>query len=175
MWHKLALSLFRIVAIAGIAYYIWKELKRGVKTEYLIAIGLIFTGALGNLIDSMFYDYLFTFDPCNFYNQLEGSGNIIECQHQTGHGEVYTLKHEVRHHGFLLGSVVDMFQFNVTWPQWMPGVGGNQIFPAIWNLADACITCGVGMILIRNKTYFPKEKSEEEDKEESASDTSEEN
>jgi signal peptidase II len=159
MWHKLALSLFRIIAIAGIGYYIWMELKRGVKTEYLLAIGLIFTGAVGNLIDSMLYDYIFTFDPCNFYNQLKGSENFIQCEHQSPHGGGYTIIHEVRHHGFLLGNVVDMFQFNVSWPQWVPWLGGGQIFPAIWNLADACITCGVGMVLIRNRTYFPKEKN----------------
>ena len=71
----------------------------------------------------------------------------------------YTSTHEIRHTGFLLGNVVDMFQFNVRWPSWMPWVGENQVFPAIWNFADACITCGVGMILLRNKKYFPKGKS----------------
>ena len=159
MWHKLALSIFRIIAISGIGYYMWTEYKKGVATEYLIAISLIFSGAAGNLIDSAFYDYIFTFDPCNFYNQMEGSNNFVTCTHMGLHGTTYTSTHEIRHTGFLLGNVVDMFQFNVRWPSWMPWVGENQVFPAIWNFADACITCGVGMILLRNKKYFPKEKS----------------
>ena len=155
MWHKLALSIFRIIAILGIGYYIWTELKKNVKTDFLIAVGFIFAGAIGNLIDSAFYDYIFTFDPCNFYNQMEGSGNWVSCS--DGHGGNYA-PFEVRHHGFLLGNVVDMFQFNATWPSWVPWLGKSQIFPAIWNFADACITCGVGIIIVRNKTYFPKEK-----------------
>ena len=77
MWHKLALSIFRIIAILGIGYYIWTELKKNVKTDFLIAVGFIFAGAIGNLIDSAFYDYIFTFDPCNFYNQMEGSGRWV--------------------------------------------------------------------------------------------------
>ena len=158
IWHKLALSIFRILAIIGIGYYMWTELKKNVKTDFLIAIGLIFAGAIGNLIDSAFYDYLFTFDPCNFYNQMEGSGNFIKCTYTASNGLTYETVQEVRHYGFLLGNVVDMFQFNVTWPSWVPWVGDSQIFPAIWNFADACITCGVGMIIVRNRTYFPKEK-----------------
>ena len=64
---------------------------------------------------------------------------------------------EVRHQGFLLGNVVDMFQFNGSWPTWVPFVGGNEMFPAIWNLADGSITVGVIMVLLRQRTYFPKE------------------
>jgi signal peptidase II len=54
-----------------------------------------------------------------------------------------------------------MFQFNGTWPTWVPFLGGNDMFPAIWNLADGSITVGVVMVLIRQRTYFPKEKKEE--------------
>ena len=157
IWAKLSLSIFRIVAIIAIGYYLWLELKKGSKVEYLIAISLVFIGALGNLIDSMFYDFIFTFDPCNYYNYMEGTGNFEKCI-QTIHGQEYSRAIEVRHHGFLLGNVVDMFQFNVQWPTSIPYIGGKQIFPAIWNFADFCISSGVGMILIRNRTYFPKEK-----------------
>lgn len=157
IWAKLSLSIFRIVAIIAIGYYLWLELKKGSKVEYLIAISLVFIGALGNLIDSMFYDFIFTFDPCNYYNYMEGTGNFEKCV-QTIHGQEYSRAIEVRHHGFLLGNVVDMFQFNVQWPTSIPYIGGKQIFPAIWNFADFCISSGVGMILIRNRTYFPKEK-----------------
>jgi len=65
---------------------------------------------------------------------------------------------EVRHQGFLFGNVVDMFQFDAIWPSWVPWLGGSQVFPAIWNVADAAISVGVIMVLIRQKAYFPKTK-----------------
>lgn len=152
VWAKLSLSIFRIVAIIGIAWYWIKQAKEGAKLEFLIAIGFIFAGAIGNLIDSMLYDFIFKFDPCLTFNHLEGSGIKRTCEY---FGEV-----EVRHQGFLFGNVVDMFQFDMHWPTWMPVIGGNEVFPAIWNLADGAITVGVVMILIRQKSYFPKEKKE---------------
>ena len=153
MWHKLALSLFRVVAIFGLAYYIFTEAKKGAKMEFLVAVGFVFAGATGNLLDSMFYDFFFTFNPCEGFNQLQGSGVKMNC---TDYGFTYPV--EVRHKGFLFGNVVDMFQFNVNWPKWIPYVGGNQIFPAIWNVADACITLGIFTIILRQKVYFPKKK-----------------
>jgi signal peptidase II len=54
-----------------------------------------------------------------------------------------------------------MFQFNGTWPTWVPFLGGKEMFPAIWNLADGSITIGVIMVLFRQRTYFPKVKKEE--------------
>jgi len=152
IWAKLSLSIFRIIAITGIAWYWIKQAKEGAKLEFLIAIGFIFSGAIGNLIDSMLYDFIFKFDPCLTFNHLEGSGIKRTCEY---FGEV-----EVRHQGFLFGNVVDMFQFDMHWPKWMPGIGGNEVFPAIWNLADGAITVGVVMILLRQKSYFPKEKKE---------------
>ena len=156
MWHKLALSLFRVVAICALAYYIFTEAKKGAKMEFLVAVGFVFAGATGNLLDSMFYDFFFPFNPCEGFNQLQGSGVKMNC---TDYGFTYPV--EVRHKGFLFGNVVDMFQFNVNWPKWVPYVGGNQIFPAIWNIADACITLGIFTIILRQKVYFPKKKEEE--------------
>lgn len=149
VWHKLFLSIFRLVAIVLIAYYMYREAKKGATLEFLIAVGLIFTGATGNLIDSMFHDFIYPFNPCHQYSWMDGSGVFDRCSD-------YPMDIEVRHHGFMLGSVVDMFQFDFTWPNWVPWLGGNEIFPAIWNLADACISIGVGMILLRQKKYFPK-------------------
>ncbi len=157
MWGKLALTLFRIVAIIGIVYYIIKEARRGASLEFLVVVGFICAGATGNLIDSLFYDLIFPFNPCEGFNQLEGSGIKMDC---TDYGFTYPV--EVRHRGFLFGNVVDMFQFNVEWPLWMPWLGGSQIFPAIWNVADACISLGIFTVLIRQKKYFPKETSESE-------------
>jgi signal peptidase II len=157
IWHKLALSIFRLIAIGFIVYYLVKQAKKGASLEFLLVFGLILAGATGNLIDSMFYDYFFTLNPCDTFNQLSGSGIKGVC---TDYGFNYPV--ELRHQGFMLGSVVDMFQFNVNWPKWVPGVGGEQIFPAIWNVADASISTGVILILIRQRVYFPKKKVTEE-------------
>lgn len=154
MWHKLALSIFRILAIGFIIFYIVRESKKAeVRTEYLLAVGLILSGAAGNLIDSMIYDFLFTFNPCEGFNQLPGSGKFMNCK---DYGFEYQV--EVRHRGFLLANVVDMFQFEAFWPKWVPIVGGGQVFPAIWNVADSCISVGIGWIIIRQRTFFPKKK-----------------
>ncbi len=154
IWHKLALSIFRILAIGFIIYYIARESKKvEIKTEYLMAVGLILSGAAGNLIDSMVYDFIFSFNPCEGFNQLPGSGNFMDCK---DYGFKYQV--EVRHRGFLLANVVDMFQFEAYWPKWVPVVGGGQVFPAIWNVADSCISVGIGWIIIRQRTFFPKKK-----------------
>ena len=151
MWHKLALSIFRIIAIVGIGYYWYKQSLAGARREFLIAVGLIFAGATGNLIDSMCYDFIFPFDPCIGFNQLDGSGVKATCY------ESFVV--ERRHTGFLLGNVVDMFKFQATWPKGMPWLGGSEVFPAIWNLADGSITIGVVMVFLRQRTYFPSKKN----------------
>lgn len=150
-WHKLALSIFRIIAIIGIGYYWFQQAKKGVKREFLIAVGLILAGAAGNLIDSMFYDFIFKYDPCMPFNHLEGSGIKTDCGI---FGQV-----ETRNTGFLFANVVDMFKFEAHWPQWIPGIGGNEVFPAIWNLADFAISAGIVLIFIRQRNYFPKNKA----------------
>jgi signal peptidase II len=156
-WAKLSLSIFRIVAIVAITFYLVQQARNKVKLEFLIAIGLILAGASGNLIDSMFYDYIFPIDQyldCTMtYNLLEGSGNLYDCDY----GGIVQ-ETEIRHTGFLFGNVVDMFQFQGSWPQWMPFVAGKEIFPAIWNVADASITLGVIMVFFRQRSYFPKDK-----------------
>jgi signal peptidase II len=148
MWHKLALSIFRFIAISALVYYFFKQVKKGVRLEFLVAIGLVFAGATGNLIDSMFYDFAFPYDPCMPYNHLDGSGVFSNCGF---FGDI-----ETRHTGFLMGNVVDMFKFEAFWPEWMPIVGGWEVFPAIWNVADASISIGVIMVFVRQKKYFPK-------------------
>lgn len=155
IWHKLALSIFRIFAIGGICYYWYQQAKVGAKREFLVAIGLILAGATGNLIDSMFYDFAFPYDPCMGYNHLEGSGVWTNCD------QYFVGKIETKHRGFLLGNVVDMYKFQATWPQWVPWLGGKDVFPAIWNTADASITIGVAMVFLRQRAYFPKRKKEQ--------------
>ncbi len=161
IWHKLALSIFRVVAIGFIAYYLIKEAKKGAKLSFLIALGFIWAGATGNLIDSMFYDFFFHFNPCDRFNQLEGSKVMADCK---DFGRSFPV--EVRHRGFLLGNVVDMFQFDVLWPKWVPYLGGGQVFPAIFNVADASITVGVATLIIGQRSFFPKNKKPNPENEE---------
>lgn len=157
---KYFLSVFRFVAIIGIIVYIKRLIaEKNVKTSFLIAIAFILAGAAGNLLDSMFYDIIFEVDPLIHDNWLinENGFPIFDAQ-----GHVV-----LRNHGFLLGSVVDMFQFTVNWPKWMPfDLGGRPIFSAIWNVADAAITVGVFMIIFRYRksvTIKKENQTEESD------------
>lgn len=147
---KYALSLFRLVAIVAIAIYIRKTvLDKTSSKGLIIALGLIFAGATGNLIDGLFYDFIFDLDPNVAWNwAIDGNGNFV--LDEFGHPIM-------RPHGFLLGSVVDMFQFTTVWPDWMPAsFKGTFIFGAIWNVADFSISVGVGLIIIRYKSFFKK-------------------
>jgi signal peptidase II len=103
---------------------------------------LVLAGATGNLIDSMFYDFIFPIDPCLPWNHLDP--------------ETWGCNEPMRNNGFLLGNVVDMFKFHAFWPEWLPWLGGKEVFPAIWNLADASISIGVVVIFIRQRAYFPR-------------------
>lgn len=148
-WHKLALSLFRVVAVIFLIYYWFKYARAGKKLNFLIPFGLVIAGALGNLLDSMYFDYYFPYDPCYPFNLQEGSGIKVDCG--------FWGEQETKLRGFLFGNVVDMFKFDATWPQWMPWLGGQPVFPAIWNLADAAITTGLLIILFWNRKFFPKD------------------
>lgn len=162
MWAKLALSIFRIVAVGGITYYLVQQAKKQAKLMFLISLGFVLAGALGNLLDSMFYDFLFAYDPCISFNHMEGSGIYSDCG-------IFG-KIETRHTGFLLGNVVDMFQFNFTWPSWVPVVGGGEIFPAIWNLADGSISVGVLMMLLGQRSFFSNKQADQSADQDSTAD-----
>lgn len=147
---KYLLSSFRLIAIIGIAIYIRKTMRDTTSPKSLIfALALIFAGATGNLIDGICYDYIFDIDPNVAWNwALDSNENFVIDEFGSP---------VLRPNGFLLGSVVDMFQFTLVWPNWMPfDLGGKEIFGAIWNVADFSISVGVGLILIRYKTYFKK-------------------
>lgn len=144
-WAKYALSIFRLLAIFGIGYYITKVIKEGAKTSFIIAISLIFAGATGNLLDSMFYDLFFPIDPTIRTNMIVNDVGFPIHDHN---GDVL-----LRERGFMLGSVVDMFHFTPVWPSWMPfDLAGQEIFSFVWNIADGAITIGVAMILFRYKS-----------------------
>ena len=124
---------------------------------FVVAISLVLAGAAGNVIDSMFYDYIFELDVHNPWNWVTDSNGNWEIGDDGAP--------VMRPQGFLLASVVDMFQFTVKWPSWMPeGYAGNEIFGAIWNVADFAISCGVIWILVRYRYFFKKHSANEENK-----------
>lgn len=140
---KYLLSVFRIIAIGGIGYYIWFAWKRNAKTGLLIALSLIFAGATGNIIDSAFYGLIFS-ESGNYISQIPAE--IFP--ESGGYGS------------FLQGKVVDMFYFPViesSFPDWLFGGRDFIFFRPVFNFADTSITIGVFMLLLFNKRYFKQD------------------
>ena len=130
---KLALSLFRVVAIALLSYYIWLQARQKARWGYIVCLAMVLAGAAGNLIDCMFYGLGFEQSTPLHVSQWVGLGN--------GYA------------GFLMGRVVDMFYFPIiqtTWPQWMPFWGGEEFifFSPVFNFADSSISVGVVALLL---------------------------
>ncbi len=134
IWGKLALSLFRVVAIGFIWVGIKNLIHNKAKKGLIIATSLVFAGALGNLLDSTFYGVLFSDsyrDTATFLPEAGGYAPLM------------------------MGKVVDMLHFTVTWPDWMLfDLGGSEIFPPIFNIADAAVSGGVIAMLLFNKSFF---------------------
>jgi signal peptidase II len=151
IWAKLGLSVFRLIAVTFGLYYLVKIIRDSQKKlGYVIAISLVLAGAIGNIIDSAFYDFIFPFNTdLDFNFVMDGNKIVVE------NGVI-----KLRQTGFLLGNVVDMFQFNVTYPKWVPYMAGKDVFSAIWNVADASIFCGIVIILIGQRAFFPTKKKE---------------
>ena len=139
---KLFLTIFRLFAITGIGFWLVNSIKKKAPKILLFAIALIFAGALGNIIDSVFYGLIFD---------------------TPGGRELATLLAEDNYGTLFHGKVVDMFYFpfiqNGVFPSWIPFVGDQTFtfFNAIFNVADFAISCGVGILIVFNKTVFPKE------------------
>ncbi|WP_282134664.1 lipoprotein signal peptidase [Seonamhaeicola maritimus] len=137
---KVALTLFRIVAICGIGYWLYDVTKKSGPKVLILAIALIFAGALGNIIDSVFYGVLF-------------SESAIDV--------AFFLPEEGGYAGLLHGKVVDMLYFPL-WkgylPDWLPWVGGKYFtfFEPVFNVADVAISTGFIMLIVFNKKAFPK-------------------
>jgi len=130
---KLLLSLFRVIAIAFLGYYIWLQAKKKARWGYIICLVMVLAGATGNLIDCMFYGLGFE------------ASTPFSVSHWVGLGNGYA--------PFLMGKVVDMFYFPIiqtTWPNWMPFWGGEEFifFSPVFNFADASISVGVVTLLL---------------------------
>ncbi|MEO9478278.1 MAG: lipoprotein signal peptidase [Maribacter dokdonensis] len=141
---KLVLTIFRLFAILGIGYWLFDVIKKKASNTLIWAVSLIFAGALGNILDSVFYGAIFN----ESYN------------------EVATLFSDEPYGRLFYGKVVDMLYFPMvdsTWPTWMPMVGGQnfRFFEPVFNIADTAISTGVGILLVFNKRAFNKEEKVE--------------
>ena len=141
---KLILTVFRLFAVAGIGYWLFDSIKKQSPRTLVLAVSLIFAGALGNIIDSVFYGALF-------------NDSI---------GQVATLFSEEPYGGLFFGKVVDMLYFPMidsTWPAWVPYFGGSNFsfFDPVFNVADTAISTGVGILLVFNKKAFGNKETEE--------------
>ncbi len=143
-YGKLILSLFRIVAIAFLSWFIYSLIKKGYSYGVLLSFSLILAGAAGNIIDSAFYGLIFS-ESIPYSRELAEMRPI---------GEGYA--------GFLHGKVVDMLYFPMwRWPDWMPLIGGKLFFSPVFNIADSAITIGVFSLLLFNRGFFKGDEEEE--------------
>lgn len=131
--NKLFLSLLRLVAIGVIGWYMYKVVKQGVRTRYVVFLSMILAGAAGNMVDSMFYGLIFDASTPFSISSFVPFG--------TGYAD------------FLTGKVVDMFYFPLivtTYPDWFPIKGGDEFifFSPVFNFADASISVGVACLLL---------------------------
>ncbi|GGG74027.1 lipoprotein signal peptidase [Parapedobacter pyrenivorans] len=139
---KLALSLFRIAAVIGIAYGLHYMIKHKYHRGFILNVALIFAGAMGNIIDSTFYGLIFSestwFEKARLFPVEGGYSSLLH------------------------GKVVDMLYFPIikgNFPAWFPIWGGEDFlfFRPVFNIADSAITVGVALILIYQKRYFKEE------------------
>jgi signal peptidase II len=135
---KMILSIFRILAVIGIGWYLNHLIQKNESFGLIISIAAIFAGALGNIIDSAFYGIIFNDSYFQVAKMFPEEGGYAS---------------------FLHGRVVDMFYFPIirgTYPEWFPWKGGQNFifFRPVFNIADSAITLGVASILIFQKRFF---------------------
>jgi signal peptidase II len=139
---KITLSIFRIIAVMAIGWYLYRLTKRDAPFGFVLSIALILAGALGNIIDSAFYGMIFS--------------------ESTFHEVARIFPEEGGYSSFLHGKVVDMFYFPVItgyYPDWFPFWGGSEFifFRPVFNIADSSITVGVSILILFQKKFFKKE------------------
>ena len=134
---KLLLTIIRIVAIVFLGYWIKKSLENKSSNSLLLSLCLIFAGAIGNLLDSIFYGVIFSHS----------------------YGQVSTFLPDEGYAPFFFGHVVDMLQFPIAswiWPKWIPFVGGKTytFFEYVFNVADSSISLGIAVIIFFNRKFL---------------------
>lgn len=134
---KLILSIFRIIAVSVLGWYIAKQIRKKARWGYIVCLSMILAGAAGNIFDSMFYGLIFNASSESYTSYFVPLG--------TGYAP------------FLMGKVVDMFYFPLivtTWPDWVPMVGGDSFvfFSPIFNFADSSISVGLFLLLLLYRT-----------------------
>ena len=138
---KLVLSLFRVAAISLLVYYLWQQVRKKARIGYIVCLSMVLAGAIGNLVDCMFYGLVFNASSEAYTSYFVPFG--------TGYAP------------FLMGKVVAMFYFPLivtTWPEWVPFWGGDEFifFSPVFNYADANISVGVVLLLL----FYRKEISQ---------------
>lgn len=146
-WGKMILTLFRLAAVIFGTWYLGRMVRQGYTKGFIVCASLIYAGALGNLLDSMFYGMMFS----------ASDYNTVATAFPPGGGYA----------GFLHGKVVDMLHFpmvHTTWPDWVPFFGGNSLdfFSPVFNIADASISVGVITLLIFQKRFLKRHHEETE-------------
>lgn len=142
IWGKIALSLFRIIAVSFLMWYLVRLSKEKAPTGYAISIALIMAGAIGNILDSAFYGLFF--GKSTYY-------------------EVASVFPAEGYAPFLQGKVVDMLYFPMlhgTFPDWFPIWSGESFlfFRPVFNIADSAISLGVFIILLFHRNYLRDQK-----------------
>jgi len=137
-YGKMFLSIFRIIAVAVMVWYLFRISRRDAPVGFIISLSLIIAGAFGNIIDSAFYGLLFDHSYGQVAAFMPPNGGYA---------------------GFLHGKVVDMFYFpliNTRYPDWIPWLGGEDFvfFRPVFNLADSSITTGIFLVLIFYRKFF---------------------
>ena len=134
---KLLLTGFRLVAAVVIGFYIQQRITERAPKGVLYSLTFVWAGALGNIVDSAVYGRIFS---------RSGWGTLAD-----------VLPVDGGYAPWFQGNVVDMFHFIVTWPSWFPveSLAGREVFPPIWNLADAAISVSVIWMLLNQRSYFP--------------------
>ena len=153
IFNKFFLTGFRIIAAIAITYLLVQYVKKNYKTGFLVCVSLILAGAVGNIIDCVFYGEIFS----------ESTHSALATFVPLGGG----------YSDWFYGKVVDMFYFPIidtNWPEWMPFVGGEHFifFSPIFNVADTAISCGIIALILFYGKYLgnimegpSKEKSKE--------------